>query len=145
MSSNEREIKALIKMRELPIEVICIIRDYIPYEYFVFANKMYYDTYHRFLHKRILNYESYVRNIIRHDHIMPFIKIVEFNWNKWQNMHKYIYKYMIFKNYLYFINYYCIENDATNCHTFYIKFLNEQGLCKNLHKKNIIKYIRWRD
>ena len=52
---------------------------------------------------------------------------------------------MICKNYLYFTINYCIENESNNCRKVINNFFKEQGLGKNLHKKNVIKYIRWKD
>jgi len=52
---------------------------------------------------------------------------------------------MIFKNYFYFTINYCIENDSDNCRKIINKFLKEHGLDKNLHKKNVVKYIKWKD
>ena len=54
-------------------------------------------------------------------------------------------KNMIFNNYLYFVINYCIENDSNNCIKIISDFLKEHGLCKNLHKKNVVKYIKWKN
>ena len=44
---------------------------------------------------------------------------------------------------LYFIKDYCIENDSEKCRIMINNFLEKLGLCKNQHKKNIIRNIRW--
>ena len=51
----------------------------------------------------------------------------------------------IFKNYLYFVMNFCIENESNNCRKTVLEFLKEHGLGKNLHKKNIVKYIKWKN
>ena len=50
---------------------------------------------------------------------------------------------MIFKNYLYFTIQFCIENDSNHCRNAISDFFKEHGLGKNLHKKNVVKYIKW--
>ena len=67
------------------------------------------------------------------------------NYKKWFEIKNYIYKNMIFKNYIYFIINYCIDNESTKCNCLIKEFLKELGFSKNLHKKNIIKHIRWKN
>jgi hypothetical protein len=52
---------------------------------------------------------------------------------------------MSFSNYLYFIINYCIENESENCQKIINIFLKELGLDKNLHKKNVVRYIKWKN
>jgi hypothetical protein len=129
----------------LPIEIIYLIKEYIPKKTLVFTNKENYFSYHSLIKTSITNYENYVRDIIRRDNEFVFNLVLNENLYKWQNIKKYYYKNMIFNNYLYFISYYCIENDSTKCRTIFSKLCEEQGLCKNLHKKNVIKYIKWKN
>ena len=51
---------------------------------------------------------------------------------------------IIYKNYIYFIKDFCIENNSEKCRITINNFLEKLGLCKNQHKKNIIKHIRWK-
>jgi hypothetical protein len=62
--------------------------------------------------------------------------------SKWFLIKNYRYKNMTFKNYLFFVANFCFENDSSNCIKLINGFIKKLGLCKNLHKKNIIKYIR---
>ena len=39
---------------------------------------------------------------------------------------------------------YCFENDSNNCIKTIFDFVKEHGLGKNLHKKNVVKYIKWK-
>ena len=59
-------------------------------------------------------------------------------------MKKYYYKECIYGNYLNFIESYAIENESTNCRKLILKLFEEEGLSKNRHKKNAIRYIRWK-
>jgi hypothetical protein len=81
--------------------------------------------------------------MIRRDNYFIFDKIVGENVNKWINHRQYRYKNMIFSNYIYFILHYCIENDSDNCRQIMMKELSKRDLSKNLHKKNVVRYIKW--
>jgi hypothetical protein len=131
-----------IQINELPSEIINLVKEYIPKTTLVFLNKTNYILYHFLLKKNIKNYENYVRDIIRKDNYFVFENIIKDNYEKWLQNKNCIYKNMIFKNYIYFILYFCIENESSKCRYFIIHFFKKLGMCKNLHKKNIVKYIR---
>jgi hypothetical protein len=132
----------LNKIINLPNELVEKIKDYIPRKYIVFVNKENYLLYHDFVKTTIKNYENYIRDMVRRDNEFVFNMIIRENFKRWNEIKQYRYKNMIFKNYFYFIINYCIENDSANCRNNINDFLKEQGLGKNLHKKNVIKYIR---
>ena len=135
----------LIKnINKLPTELVDIIKEYIPTKSLVFVNKTYYMLHHSLIKKYINNYENYIRDVIRRDNEFVFERIVNENFNKWFQIKKYRYKNIIFNNYAYFVINYCIENESNNCRKIIEDLFKELGLDKNLHKKNIIKYIRWR-
>jgi len=131
--------------KRLPAELVRYIKEFIPKKEFVFTNRENYDLYHPLIKPYIKDYESYIRAIIRQDNDFVFKKIIEENYNKWYEIKNYMYKNMIFKNYLYFVMNFCIENDSNNCRTIINDFLKEHGLGKNLHKKNVVKYIKWKN
>ena len=131
--------------RRLPPELIRYIKEYIPKKTFVFTNRENYNLYHSLLKPSIKDYESYIRSMIRQDNEFVFKKIVEENFSKWYEIRQYKYKNMIFNNYLYFVMNFCIENESNNCRKTVLEFLKEHGLGKNLHKKNIVKYIKWKN
>ena len=131
--------------RRLPDELVRYIKEYIPKKEFVFTNRENYNLYHTLLKPSIKDYESYIRSMIRQDNEFVFKKIVEENFSKWYEIRQYKYKNMIFNNYLYFVMNFCIENDSNNCRKTILDFLKEHGLGKNLHKKNIVKYIKWKN
>jgi len=128
----------------LPDEILEIIKEYIPKIYLIYTNKSNFILYHFLTNKIIKNYENYIRDIIRRDNDFIFNYILEENYNKWIHIKNYIYKNKIFKNYFYFTINYCIENDSNNCRNIICIFLKKHGLGKNLHKKNIVKYIPWK-
>ena len=131
--------------KRLPPELIRYIKEYIPKKTFVFTNRENYNLYHSLIQPSIIEYESYIRAMIRQDNEFVFKKIIEENISKWYEIRQYKYKNMIFKNYLYFVMNFCIENESNNCRKTILDFLKEHGLGKNLHKKNIVKYIKWKN
>ena len=131
--------------KRLPPELIRYIKEYIPKKKFTFTNRENYNLYHPLIKSCIKDYESYLRTMIRQDNEFVFKKILEENYSKWYEIRQYRYKNMIFTNYLYFVMNFCIENESNNCRIFLSDFLKEHGLGKNLHKKNIVKYIKWKN
>jgi hypothetical protein len=39
---------------------------------------------------------------------------------------------------------YALDNESKKCRNLITELFEEQGLSKNQHKKNVIKYIRWK-
>ena len=135
----------LIYIQKLPDDIINVIKEYLPIIQLVFTNITNYNLYHSFIRKYIINYETYIRDTIRRDNTFVFHKIINENYRKWLEIKKYTYKNIIYKNYVYFIMSFCIENQSNNCRIVLHNFLREHGLCQNQHKKNIIKHIRWKN
>jgi phosphoribosyl-ATP pyrophosphohydrolase len=131
--------------KRLPAELVRYIKEYIPKKEFVFTNRESYNLYHLLIKPCIKDYESYIRYMIRKDNEFVFKKIIEENYRKWYEIRQYKYKNMIFNNYLYFVINFCIENDSNNCRKVISDFLKEHGLGKNLHKKNVVNYIKWKN
>ena len=137
--------KLFEKINKLPDDLIIYIKDFIQKKNLVFTNRENYKMYHKFLKPCISKYENYIRDTIRRDNHFVVERIIFENFTIWTKITNYMYKNMIFKNYLYFIIHYCIENNSSNCRIVTMNFLKQHGFDKNLHKKNIIKYIRWKN
>jgi len=131
------------KLSNLPNEIIRLIKEYIPHHKLVFVNRLYYNLYHYTIKKHINLYENFVRDMIRRDNYYVFEKILIENIDKWINHKQYRFKNMIFNNYIYFIMYFCIENNSERCRELLVGYLSKRDLCKNIHKKNVVKYIKW--
>ena len=133
-------------INELPRELLDIVHSFIPDVVSVFLNKQQYLEKHylirHFINKR--NIENYIRSMIRQDNDFVFRQLLAENWEKWLSMKKCYYKNGIYANYLIFVSDYCLENESTKCRKLINELLEEQGLSKNQHKKNVIKYIRWK-
>jgi hypothetical protein len=134
------------KVKSLPCELIDIIKSYIPNTILLFVNKYYYTNYH-FLIKRLIpksNYEKYIRHIIRKDNDYVFQYILNDTIHQLFKIKQYVYKDIIYKNYLYFLSDYCIQNKSTNCRNVLNEYMKLHRLCQNRHKKNTYIHIRWR-
>lgn len=128
---------------KLSCDIINLIKNFICIKYITFTNRENYNLFHIHIKKYIHNSNNYILDTIKRDNDFVFNLIVRENYMKWYENNQYIYKNMIFKNKIYFIIYYCIENQSINCKNIVNLFLKEHGLNKNLHKKNIVKYIKW--
>jgi hypothetical protein len=143
MNAKSTENNIINVINNLPIELIELIKQFIPKTILVFTNKTNYYLYHKLLQTYIKNYESYIRETIRRDNLFVFEVLTKENIKKWIFKKNYNYKNIVFNNYLSFIIYYCSENNSDKCKNFILSFLKEEGLSKNQHKKNVVKHIRW--
>jgi len=132
-----------MKLNDLPDVIINLIKEFIPKQYLVFANKTFYNLYHHTIRNNIPLFDNYVRDMIRRDNNIVFDKILGENIDLWLKNRQYRYKNMVFSNYIYFVLHFCTENNSEMCHKILIKEFKKRDLCRNLHKKNIIKYIKW--
>jgi hypothetical protein len=128
---------------DLPDEIIREIFDYIPRQKLVFINSTYYNLYHYLLKNHIPIYESYTRDMIRRDNYYVLERLVRENFDSWIKNRQYQYKNMVFSNYIYFVLHFCMENNSDRCRNILMVELSKRDLSRNLHKKNIIKYIKW--
>jgi hypothetical protein len=142
---DEPEDELLNNIYHLPDDLILIINSFIPKQFIVFTNRDNYLLYHSLIRPYITNYENYIRDMIRRDNGFVIERLINENYTRWIKTKTYRYKTLIFKNYLYFIMYYCIENESNICRKVINNFCNQLGLCKNLYKKNLVQYIRWRN
>ena len=133
-------------INKLPVDLINEIKKYIQNKNLIFINREKYITNHYLIRDLIpkINFERYIRNIVYLDFVFIFSQILHENYLKWFQIKQYLYKNVIYKNYIYFIKYFCIENNSEKCRILINSFLEKLGLCKNQHKKNIIKHIRWK-
>jgi len=147
-SSSLLEIKdkILIKINKLPHELVDHIKDFIPFSTLIWLNKKIYKKHHKIVKQLIMRseYENYIRDTIRRDHDFVFKYLLKENFQKWLSMKKYIYKNIIYSNYIMFLNGFCIDNKSDNCRKIIQALLDETGLSKNQHKKNTITNIRWK-
>jgi hypothetical protein len=129
----------------LPKELVSIVSSYIPAAAKISLNRELYKQFHP-LFKESINrkqLENYIRKIVRQDSEFVFNQLLQENYNKWFNIKKYLYQDCIYANYIYFLKTYCAENDSVKCREIINNLIEELGLSKNQHKKNLIRNIRW--
>jgi len=130
---------------KLSDELIDVIYSYIPKSVTIFLTKKNYIKEHyllrNYINKRYI--EQYIRTMVRQDNEFVFNLLLVENYKRWLNMKKYYYKECIYGNYINFLESYAIDNKSLKCRKLIINLFEEQGLNKNQHKKNIIRYIRW--
>jgi hypothetical protein len=135
----------LENVEKLSYELIDIIYSYIPKSVIIFLTREKYIKEHyllrSFINKRYI--EQYIRTMVRQDNDFVFNLLLVENYNRWLNMKKYYYKECIYGNYINFLESYAIDNKSLKCRKIIINLFEEQGLNKNQHKKNVIRYIRW--
>ena len=131
---------------KLSIDLVNEIKKYIPNKKLIFINKKKYIFNHYLIKDLIpkMKFEHYIRNIVYRDFDFVLSQIIQENYLKWFQIKEYLYKNIIYNNYIYFIKDFCIENKSEKCRIMLNKFLDKLGLCKNQHKKNINKHIIWK-
>lgn len=133
-------------INKLPTDLINEIKKYISNKKLIFVNRGKYIADHYLIRNLIpkMNFERYIRNIVYLDLDFVFTQILNENYLRWFEIKQYLYKNVIYKNYIYFIKGFCIENNSEKCRIMINLFLEKLGLCKNQHKKNLHKHIRWK-
>lgn len=141
------EEDVLQKIDKLPDELIRIIYSYLPIRVITFLSKDLYIHNHHLISEYILkgNRENYIRDIIRRDHGFVFSHLLNENFIKWIfEIKNYKYKTTIYNNYLYFVKDFCLIHESTKCRNIIHDFFLKHELCKNQHKKNHVRNIRWK-
>ncbi len=130
----------------LPDVLIDIIYSYVPKSVTTFLTKINYLENHHLIKQYInkKNIENYIRAMVRQDNDFVFKQLLVENYQRWLSMTKYYHQLCIYTNYTTFIESYSIENKSIKCRTILRQLFEEQGLSKNQHKKNVVKYIRWK-
>ena len=130
---------------KLSYELTDVIYSYVQKSVTIFLTKKNYIKEHyllrRFINKR--NIEQYIRIMVRQDNDFVFKLLLVENYKRWLNMKKYYYQECIYGNYVNFLESYAIDNKSSKCRKLIINLFEEEGLNKNKHKKNAIRYIRW--
>jgi hypothetical protein len=131
---------------KLPEQLISIIYSYIPKIVTTFLTKEYYLRDHHLIRNFVdkIKIEQYIRCMVRQDNDFVFKQLLVENYKRWLDMKKYYYKESIYNNYVNFLESYAIDNGSSKCRKIIQELFEEQGLSKNQHKKNTVKYIRWK-
>ena len=130
------------KINQLPEEMIKEIYAFIPKWVKVYLNKKYYSKYHKYIKRRVTNYDSYLRGMIRFDFDFIFQQTCSENIEKWLLQKSCRYKNKVFLNYICLLEDLCIETESTKCRNILHFNIKKSGLNKNQHKKNARKVIQ---
>jgi len=139
------EVASIIsRVNNLPLEMIETIKEFIPLETLLWTNKKQYMKHHILIKKMVIknHYDNYIRDMIRRDNYFVVELLMKENVQKWLFMKRYQYKNATYSNYIEFLRDYCLRNDSTKCRNI-LNILTISGLCKNEHKNNIVRNIRW--
>ena len=138
--------KFMQNIDRLPEELVREIYGYVPKCVTIFLTKKNYLKEHHLMINMINrgNIENYIRAMVRQDNDFVFKQLLVEHSKRWFEMKKCYYQHYIYSNYITFLETYALENESTKCRNLITELFQEQGLGKNQHKKNVIKYIRWK-
>lgn len=127
----------------LPSEIMKYIYDYIPELTLTVLNKPLYNANRHCIRRNIpvLNYESYIRDIIRKDNNFVFNNLLNDNFSRWQHMKNFKYKNFTFGDYIAYIVYLSQEHDACKVNMLILDKQNVDG--KKRHKNARIRSNTW--
>lgn len=106
----------------LPQEIKEIIYYFIPIEQKCYLTKKIFVNYYKEKIKTIPIYESYIRYVIRNNHIFIFDLNMLYNYNHWFNLKNWKYNNRIYKNYLMYINEYANKQNKHNLYQILKKY-----------------------
>ena len=145
---SKKPNQLLNNINKLPNEIVLLIESYVPETRKLFWSKELYEANHKLLLQYLSihnkNIEEYIRSIIRRDHDFVFSRLLVDNFDRWSNLRSYLNKDCIYMNYLVFLHSYCLDFDSQKCLQLLNPIIDKLGFSKNQHKKNLIKYIKWR-
>ena len=124
------KLLTLSTIKQLPEVLENIIKSFIPIQVQYQLTKKNYIQYRKFIKQHIYKInqcENYIRDTIRKNHDFVFYFILKENYNQWIQRKKYHYKDLCYKNYLCFLENYCIQNQSTKCRTI-LQNMNKQKL-----------------
>jgi len=133
------------KLKCLPDDVVGIILNYLPYNKKLTLNTESYKKNHIIVIPRYLkiSFENYIRTIIIKDYDFIFNILLNDNLLRWISMKNYRYEQMIFKNYIYFLKYFSLQNNSEKCLLLLKNIIFISGLDRKQHKNNINRNIIW--
>ena len=132
-------------IKYFPDDIIAKIWSFININNKVFINKEHYIKHNKLIDNFISNgrYESYIRDIIRHDAAFVFQNLLHRNFYIFLNIDNYRYDDIIYGNYILFLLYFSNKNNSQKCSNLINLQLSLSGLKKKRCKNNRIKYNRW--
>ena len=100
---------------KLPADILAIIFYYVNDKQKIFLNKSFYNLYYIHIDSLIKNYDSYIRDIIRHDCNFIFEYVITRNFIKWYAMTNYHFGNKIYTNYINYLLDFARKNKSNKC------------------------------
>jgi len=131
--------------RALPDDIIEVVWNMLDDDAKITLNREYFFKYNHLCYDKMSVHDKYGydRVMIRNDDSFVFKNLLDNHGKLWISNKKYAYNNQIHNNYLYFLLCLIYENNSSRCSEILNKFLNKEGLSKNLYKKYRTKNIRW--
>jgi len=128
-----------------PNEIISYILMFLPYDKQTLLDKSGYIKYHKIKIQKQLKYsfDIYIKKIISKDYYFVFNLLLNDNLYKWIHIKKYRYNQIIFKNYIFFLQYLSYEMNAEKCLTIINNSIYNTGLDEKQHKNKINRNSIW--
>ena len=129
----------------LPEEIVNIIFSKLNPLQLIFINKEYYYKLNHLVDTIITKgrYDSFLRDIIRHDYNFVFKNILHRKFNNWILFKNYKYKNTTYPDFVHFLLFYSKNNNSHRCNDLINLQLQLSGLKKDWCKNNRIKYSQW--
>ena len=121
---------------KLPLELLDLIFNFIPDSHKIFINKQYYNKFNGLIVKRIGNFQSYMRDIIRNDCVYPFTFILNRNLTYWITSSRFTFNNIVYDNFLSYLMEYARKNKSNKC----LNLLNLELELSKLKKLNCNDY-----
>ena len=125
--SISSETRLFEKIRSLPNEMINEILEYIPNHVLCWTSREKYVKYHYLTKAKLaIEYDTYMRNVVRKNLHFVFSQNLEENFKKWVMPKKTLYKKYIYSCYLSFVWDICSEYESTTCKNIIIYYMNDK-------------------
>lgn len=130
-------------MNVLPSEISDYIYEFLPPLTLTLLNKDHYVKHRGCIRKHIpvINYESYIRHVVRKDDDFIFAYLLNDNFPRWQKLKNYRYKNFTFDDYVDYIIYLSQEHESSKVHALLIEHQNKDG--KKRHKNARVRSNTW--
>jgi hypothetical protein len=127
----------LRRIDKIPIELVIIIKSYIPREIIIVTNKKECEgEYMKLRLTQIGNLHSYSRKIIINKLNYIFEMLIKFKYTHWKNIKRYRYNGYKYDSYILFLEQLCIMLESTKCGKVIGEFEKRNGIVrKKKHKK----------
>ena len=131
-------------MELLPTDILTHIQSFLPINTIARLTKTNYTKYHATVIKiPPKKYDSFMRMLVMRDYSFVFRTFLDENSKNWLKKRNYPDNcYAIYANFFYFLYELCVKHQSEKCLAEMLDKMEELGLRKNLHKKNIVKNIR---